>query len=444
MMPLTRFSRLAATALGFLPLAAAPGTAQIPLDGIGVGAFRSGTIPGGLAVLDPAVTTTTLVTGLCLEANSIAIDPYDRTKLLVGGIDPSGSACPSSGTIFEVTLSGTTGTGSIVISTLPSQASVSDLLFDDDGNLFASSGVGVYKVDRATGAAVLLAAGFGVGAVANALAYDPVGNDLYVGAVGPGLVFHVDPETGTSTPLHSASVAGITGNSTISGLTLSEDRAKVYASTFGPGLPGGPSGPTWIVELPTNPALWPAPPLPLDVTPPIGSLTPPNDIEIHGPKMFTASATNTDTIYEIDLSVGPPHPAVAVPYFPGGIGASFGVPSQLAVNEFEDDLTVFPRRPASGTTATFRLALGGPPGDFGVIGVFGFDPDGPGPAPLVVDPFILGAGIFVGVEGNLALPPFDVIIGGGTTGTLVTLAAARLSATGLVNLDLSAATVEIQ
>ncbi|MCI0585585.1 MAG: hypothetical protein L0323_01935 [Planctomycetes bacterium] len=444
-MPSTRFSRLPATALGLLPLAAAPGPAQIPLGGIGAGAFRDGAFPGGLALVDPIPATTTLLTGLpCIEANSIAIDPYDPTKLLVGGIDPGGSACPSTGTISELLLSGTAVTGSTVVATLPSQASVSDLVLDDDGNLFASSGASVYKVDRATGGSVLVATGFGGGAVANALAYDPVGNDLYVGVMGVGFVVHVDPETGTLTPLNAASVATVTGSSTISGLTLSEDRTKVYACTFGPGFPGGPSGLTWIVVLPTDPALWPAPPVPLDVTPAIGSLSPPNDLEIQGTKMFTVSATNMDTIFVIDLSLGPPHPAVALPYFPGGIGASFGVPSQLAVNEFEDDLTVFPRRPSAGTTATFRFALGGPPGDLGVIGVFGYDPDGPGPAPLVVDPLVLGLGLFVGPAGNLSLPPLDVPIGLGTSGIVITLASARISGGMLVNLDLSAATVEIQ
>lgn len=445
-MALPRFSRLPATALGLLFFSAATGPAQVPLGAIGVGAFREGNVPGGLAVLEPGPATTTLVTGIpCLEANAIAIDPYEPSKLLVGGIDPVGSTCPSTATIFEVLLSGMAVTGSTVITTLPTQFSVSDLVLDDDGNLFASSGAGVYKVDRATGSSALVATGFGPGAFANALAYDPVGNDLYVGAMVAGLVFHVDPETGTTTPLHSVPVIAVTGSLTISGLTLSEDRTTVYACTYGPtGLPGGPSGPTWIVRLPTDPALWPAVPLPLDVTPPIGLLTPPNDIEIHGSKMFTVSATNTDASFVIDLAVGPPHTAVPISYFPGAIGASFGIPSQLVVNEYQDELTVFPRRPSAGTTATFRMALGGPPGDLGVIGVFGYDPDGPGPAPFVADPFILGLGLFAGAEGNLALPPLDVIIAPGTSGIVVTLASARISGGMVVNLDLSAATVEIQ
>jgi hypothetical protein len=443
----TRVSVLPATILGLLPLAA-PAPAQVPFDGIGVGAFLTGTAPattpGGFAILDPAATTTTLVTGVgCLEVNSLVIDPYDQTKVLLGGISPAGTACGSAGTIFEVTLSGTAVTGSTTIVIPGVTSSIADLVLDDDGNAFAGTGPSVYKVDRATGLSTLVATGFGATATANALAYDPVGNDLYVGATVIGRVIHVDPETGIQTPVNTLSVAGITGSATISGLTLSEDGTKVYACSFGTGLPGGPSGATWIVEFPTDPTLWPAPLLPLDVTPAIGSPSL-NDIEIHGTKMFTASSANADLIYEIDLSLGPPHTAVPVGYFPGGIGASFGVPSQLAVNEFADDLTVFPRRPTAGSAVSFELALGGPPGDIGVIGLVGFDPDGPGPAPFVFTPVVLGVGPFAGVEGNFALPPLATTLAAGSTGTVITLGSARFSGATLVNLDLFAANVEIQ
>jgi len=417
--------------------------AQTPLDGLAVGHFLSGGLPGGVIFVDNAASSSTLLGGSisCLEVNSLAIDPYDQTRLLVGGITVAGSACSSASMISQITLSGTMATGSTLLATLPTGSSVSDLVFDDDGNVFASSGTSVLLVDLETGTSTLILTT--PTPTANALAYDPVGNHLYLG-VTTGMVFHVDPRSGTPTPVNAVSTGTVTGSGTISGLTLSEDYGTLYACTFGTGLPGGPSGPTWIVQMPTDPGSWPVPPAPLDVTMPIGS-TSLNDIEVHGTKMYTGSSTGTtDAIHEIDLSTGPPHPAVLLAYYPQGI--PIGVHSQLVVNEFRDDLSVFPRRPVAGTTVAFRIAVGGPPGDSVCVAVVGFDPDGAGPAPFQSAPIELGAGTFGGVGGSFALPPIPVSLGPEASGVHVVLGFARVDAlTGtLATVDLSAATIEIQ
>ena len=433
-------------AAGFLAAAlAGTAPAQTPPDGLIVSHFTSGGGVGGVAIVDNVALTSTLVNGglACVEANSVAIDPYDPSKVYIGGHSPGGSACPTPTDVTQLTLSGTTVIASTLVATLPPPADISipDMVFDDDGNLFVTSEDFVYHLDLATGTPTLL---YTIptapsGSVA-ALAYDAVGNDLYVGLTVLGQVHHVDPETAVATPVNLAPTSGITGSTTITGVTLSEDLGTVYASTFGSGNPGGPSGPTWIVQMTTDSSQWPVVPAPLDLMTMTGTL---NDVEIHGTKMYTA-AGSAMLVHEIDLSTGPPHPATMLGYYPGAL-TFLGSRSQVDVNEYLDDLTVFPRRPAAGSAVSMRMALGGPPGQFGVMGIVGFDADGPGPSPFVFSPLVLGVGSFTAPAGNLALPAFPVAIPGGSTGATITLGFARIDTMGsLAALDLTAADVEIQ
>jgi len=423
-------------------------TAQTPPDGLIVSHFTSTGLPGAVVIVDNVAMTSTLVNGglLCVEANSIAINPYDHSKVYIGGHSPGGSVCPTPTDITELTLSGTSVVSSTLVATLPPPADVSipDMVFDDDGNLFVTSEDFVYKLDIPSGTSTLLfTIPIAPSGSASALAYDPIGNNLYVGITVLGQIFHLDPETTTSTLVNSASTSTITGSTTISGITLSEDSQTIYTCTFGSGNPGGPSGPTWIVQMTADSSQWPVNPTPLDVMVPIGNNAL-NDIEIHGTKMYTASSSGTlAVLHELDLGSGPPHPAMVLGYYPGVI--VLGARGQLDVNEYHDDLTIFPKRPAAGSSVSMRLAVGGPPGEIGVIGIVGFDFDGPGPSPFVFSPIVLGLGAYASPEGNFAMPPLPVTLPAGSSGTVITLGIARIDGMGsLATLDLAAGTIEIQ
>lgn len=348
------------SALLFVSAAAGLAVAQGPKDVFLCG-FNPGT-PEMWISQAGAITPLTGTTPAEQESDSCAYDPWDAS-LLLGGTGISNRQIRR----VQYNAAGAM-VSSVLLSTLPAGANVNGLaVSSNDGQIYASSGDGGYRVDPSTGAAVRIAGPMGT-ATYNCVVVGPRTGNVYFGQFGGAGNITMVPKGGGPeivlgvTPLGAVSISGIAVDPGENNLYVAGALAGGFSLVRFP-LPGGPG-----VGIPTVPAL---PAL--------------NDVEWDHSKnrlVVCSRGVDPDNVWDVDPVTG--MAVLRAQAYPAG----GGTPANVDINDSGEGVKLIPEKVPAGPF-TLCISLWGRPGDVGKIYILAAQaPGGPvipyQPAPLLI------------------------------------------------------------